>query len=895
MDIVNYALSNKIKKYVDESVGKVPEEKIIEAVNTYLNENPVVPGATSEQAEQIQNNTNKITELKGDISNKYAELGYQKIIVKTDELINSIPNRDTGIIGDDYWNGSRKHCKINVESYDTIKFTGRSHQAGCSWWYDASDSPISAVGAGPEYRGGEIKIPENAVWFRCPGTLSQWADETYSTFELFAHNNDSNIYNIKKKISEIDENVKQNTSDIESYESHFSDIERYENNNDVEKYNIGSWTISKKTGKTVILGTNDITKSIGIKLYGKSNNPSEPDENGLYNLCGVNIADSIKITLTDVKASNSSKSVSIPCTISELHGFKIDNVIYSSHGYTYIQDDEYYISDYVEINMDGSVVYVKNIGELVLTGEESSLNKSNLVRWNDLKKFRKINYFACNVSNEKINIDGTNGLRIPYTGDNFKESAKAMYEAGTPYIIYGVLKEPERIVLAENFNTNIKYNNYSLLGLKTSYNETIVSSNIDALMEVSYVEDREKYFLSMRKYNVVLPEVVKLAKGHNTSIYYEPLYEKSCRIPVETYIEGIRGMNIYQDQINGKPTESNVSKTATITSVMDNMKYYTTDMPYKVIDPNSKIKSELTALFVGDSFTEMGWWVDGIVENAILDGITLKTIGLATTPDGIADVVGQSGGNMQGFVVGSKNNCSKVRVSGITEVPARGSVYKINGTNYTVAGRHIVNGEGFIKLGGMLSENGTMTKVSGTGDNTINFEFVKLVQNNPFWDYDNNILSFSYFCNEWGFDEPDVLCYMFGWNDWQMTWNSNTGRIQEFANRFLEEYPDKHVIFVVPTYAPVQDTKNNYPSRIKSTRLMAFRELQNVYSENEHVDIVPGYLFVDPVLSISGKMETVNPRYETQVEIHNNIHCNKSGMKQISDGVYPYFLDLLMS
>ena len=67
MDIVNYALSNKIKKYVDESVGKVPDEKITEAVNTYLNENPVAPGATSEQAEQIQNNTNKITELNSDL------------------------------------------------------------------------------------------------------------------------------------------------------------------------------------------------------------------------------------------------------------------------------------------------------------------------------------------------------------------------------------------------------------------------------------------------------------------------------------------------------------------------------------------------------------------------------------------------------------------------------------------------------------------------------------------------------------------------------------------------------------------------------------------------------------------------------------------------------------
>ena len=43
MDVINYILSKKLKKYVDDSVGNVPDEKISEAVNTYLEENPVQP------------------------------------------------------------------------------------------------------------------------------------------------------------------------------------------------------------------------------------------------------------------------------------------------------------------------------------------------------------------------------------------------------------------------------------------------------------------------------------------------------------------------------------------------------------------------------------------------------------------------------------------------------------------------------------------------------------------------------------------------------------------------------------------------------------------------------------------------------------------------------------
>ena len=64
MDILTYGLLNKKV----EEAKNVSGEKIIEVVNTYLNENPVAPGATSEQAKQIQDNTNKISELKNDIS-----------------------------------------------------------------------------------------------------------------------------------------------------------------------------------------------------------------------------------------------------------------------------------------------------------------------------------------------------------------------------------------------------------------------------------------------------------------------------------------------------------------------------------------------------------------------------------------------------------------------------------------------------------------------------------------------------------------------------------------------------------------------------------------------------------------------------------------------------------
>ena len=85
MDILTYGLLNKKV----EEAKNVSGEKITEAVNTYLDKNPVAPGATSEQAEQIQDNTNKIYELKGDLDKCNNDI--QDIITNNKEKVNANP------------------------------------------------------------------------------------------------------------------------------------------------------------------------------------------------------------------------------------------------------------------------------------------------------------------------------------------------------------------------------------------------------------------------------------------------------------------------------------------------------------------------------------------------------------------------------------------------------------------------------------------------------------------------------------------------------------------------------------------------------------------------------------------------------------------------------------
>ena len=70
MDILTYGLLNKKV----EEAKNVSGEKITAAVNTYLDENPPVTGATAEQAAQIDKNVADIGELKGEIDNIHIDV-----------------------------------------------------------------------------------------------------------------------------------------------------------------------------------------------------------------------------------------------------------------------------------------------------------------------------------------------------------------------------------------------------------------------------------------------------------------------------------------------------------------------------------------------------------------------------------------------------------------------------------------------------------------------------------------------------------------------------------------------------------------------------------------------------------------------------------------------------
>lgn len=73
--------------------GEISPEEIKNAVNEYLEKNPVKPGATTEQAQQIEQNKNNISSLKGDLASKADKTS----LAQTDRKLDALWKLNQGI------------------------------------------------------------------------------------------------------------------------------------------------------------------------------------------------------------------------------------------------------------------------------------------------------------------------------------------------------------------------------------------------------------------------------------------------------------------------------------------------------------------------------------------------------------------------------------------------------------------------------------------------------------------------------------------------------------------------------------------------------------------------------------------------------------------------------
>lgn len=139
-------------KNVDIPIITITDEQVQTAVTEYLDANPVQTGATQEEAEQIQKNTNDIAALKGDLNN-YAKSDFRYIPTTEN---NKFCRWDTGKIQS--YDGKSVCSRIPVTELENVEIYSNNNVYSICFFND--ETFISGSG-GSSPRPKSFSIPAN--------------------------------------------------------------------------------------------------------------------------------------------------------------------------------------------------------------------------------------------------------------------------------------------------------------------------------------------------------------------------------------------------------------------------------------------------------------------------------------------------------------------------------------------------------------------------------------------------------------------------------------------------------------------------------------------------------------------------------------------------------------
>lgn len=464
-------------------------------------------------------------------------------------------------------------------------------------------------------------------------------------------------------------------------------------------------------------------------------------------------------------------------------------------------------------------------------------------------------------------------------------------------------------------------------------------SNLSDKLQVEYGNNAtsfEKYSgiysktTNEEKIELNLKEIT-IAKGSEKAYYFNGISSlplESKQIFRHDYAKNYDRFFVFNENSSSSQLSEKQYKLDVATNKLNVNEREIYNIPMNVFDASMRSGKSVNILCVGDSFTNMGIWNTGLQVLAKKDGITINSIGLmqgdytdSDYPTIKCNSENQAGGTLFNSFMQDRfaNNFGgrsyKVSVNGIASklntTFNNNTLYQdSNGVVWAVTGTKLVNGNGYIRLTAaysnqrdkVLDDSGILTKISGVGDSSMAYTLIEEVNRNPFWNPSANKIDFKYYINTWGFEEPNILIFMFGWNDvyaWgtvpssqYITLEQEVEYIKAFISQFRTDYPNAKAIFSVPTYGKSDIGIRYFTNGIKYARQVVYEMLYNYYKNDSNVSIVPSYMSVDDVLAFNMEETTPINRYpnKTITVATDEVHNNTEGMLQISDAIYPYIL-----
>ncbi|AJA67306.1 GDSL-like Lipase/Acylhydrolase family [Myroides sp. A21] len=254
-----------------------------------------------------------------------------------------------------------------------------------------------------------------------------------------------------------------------------------------------------------------------------------------------------------------------------------------------------------------------------------------------------------------------------------------------------------------------------------------------------------------------------------------------------------------------------------------------------------------------------------------------------------------------------------VPVSGIVTSPSIGSVYKqVAGNNFTVTEVNVTNGEGYVSLSMVsgsadLTKNGTLTKISGNGDNTINYSDSEITSQNPFYNPAIGKFDLAYYLKSTKqvLNDSDFVFFQLGINDvfGITTLERASSKVSEMAMQMdyiisnIHDYNSAIRVGIIVTFPPANQDAFGFSYSLGQTSEMytktglitwqkyLLEKFDNELSRNNNIYLVAAHLNLDTDYNYPVSEMGVNSHNQTDRIIMqaNGVHPSADGYYQIAD------------
>lgn len=559
--------------------------------------------------------------------------------------------------------------------------------------------------------------------------------------------------------------------------------------------------------------------------------------------------------------------------------------------------------------------------------------------------FEKIGFRSVETGKNKLNpaavtnncyINKASGAVVPYTSENpvsvtdyIEVSTKGLYFS--EYLEFGTyagaavydnnksyIRSTGRVYSYQEGDAYVRYSFRTSNLSNAQVEEGNTGTEYEAYTERDVIDpaylpsvENEEENISLK---VFLPDTIYAVVGDTLQIFYQSLVRSVDVSNYNVKVSCSKGRQFHR-YFEYTPESGDIGTTTFLITVLDDFGTIIGSASCNLVTVavGASPSAGKKIVCVGASTTANGAWpaetfrrLTGSGGTPSGDGKTNIVFCGNKTKDG-AGYVGYSG---WGWVDYATQGRPAFRFTiGTTPNVAIGNVYTNNGYSYTIIE---ISDDGTILCSTSSASNtpqasGTLTKTSGTGDATVAFSASAQDSQNPFWDYQNNKLTFVPFANSYCGGTIDAMYVWLGANgltNWKTDFAAYRGYMVDFVGTLHSEFPSAKIYLVCGSLPSMKVMMPGYGASGMGWAdtfgmIDSFFNLRKFYQEFANDANYSGFVeFVDATSEFDGdynfslSQKAVNTRNNTVTEpfANNTIHPGTAGYMQVADAVYRHFV-----